>query len=177
MLRTLVIRSMESPVGPEGEWSREERSVHRRKSVSSVPSVLPAQQCQWRLSPLPTLVNRHFSGRKRATRRRKWSRAAIAPTPAAQPELPAHLANVLAAQQPQHHLGLPLRAPPLGQSLRPSAAARLVLLSRLGIARFRPETCLLIKKVRYRWSKNPRSTGRAYGGECEFLYGCCVCFD
>jgi len=33
------------------------------------------------------------------------------------PNLPAHLADLLTAQQPQHHLGLPLRAPPLRQDL------------------------------------------------------------
>ena len=44
------------------------------------------------------------------------------------PNLPAHLADVLPAQKPQNHLGLPLRAPPLRQAFRPSA--RQVLLFR-----------------------------------------------
>ncbi len=35
------------------------------------------------------------------------------------PNLPAHLADVLAAQQLQHHPGLPLGAPPLGEAGRP----------------------------------------------------------
>ena len=46
------------------------------------------------------------------------------------PKLPAHLADVLAAKQPQHHLGLPLRTPPLRQAFRPPAALRRILLSR-----------------------------------------------
>ena len=46
------------------------------------------------------------------------------------PSLPAHLANVLPPQQPQHHLRLPLRAPPLGEAGRPPQAARAVLLVR-----------------------------------------------
>ena len=44
------------------------------------------------------------------------------------PNLPAHLADVLPPQQPDHHLGLAPRAPPLGRAGRPPQAARPVLL-------------------------------------------------
>ena len=43
------------------------------------------------------------------------------------PNLPAHLADVLPPQQPHHHLGLPPRAPSLGEAGRPPQAARTVL--------------------------------------------------
>jgi len=40
--------------------------------------------------------------------------------------LQAHPADVIAAQQPQHHVGLPLRAPPLAEAGGPPQAARAV---------------------------------------------------